>query len=72
MQVCHSPAGHRTAAQEAVLRLVQARVPRPDPVEAIERFAFYDRIKAASLIVQSGEVTAYGNALFCKGVILPA
>jgi L-fucose mutarotase len=72
MQVCHSPAGHRTAAQEAVLRLVQARVPRPDPVEAIERFAFYDRIKAASLIVQSGEVTAYGNALFCKGVIFPA
>jgi len=72
MQVCRSPAGHRTAAQEAVLRLVQARVPRPDPVEAIERFAFYDRIKAASLIVQSGEVTAYGNALFCKGVILPA
>jgi L-fucose mutarotase len=71
MQVCHSPAGHRTAAQATVLRLVQARIPRPEPVQAIERFAFYDRIKAASLIVQSGEVTAYGNALFCKGVILP-
>ena len=36
----------------------------------LERFAFYERIKAASLIVQGGEPTAYGNALFCKGVIL--
>ena len=41
-----------------------------DRVEPVERFAFYERIKAASLIVQSGENTAYGNALFCKGVIL--
>jgi len=36
----------------------------------VERFAFYDKIKGASVIVQSGEVTAYGNAMFCKGVIL--
>jgi len=39
-------------------------------VEPVERFAFYDKIKGASLIVQSGEATAYGNAMFCKGVIL--
>jgi L-fucose mutarotase len=39
-------------------------------VEAVERFAFYEKIKAASLIVQTGEVTAFGNAMFCKGVIL--
>ena len=39
-------------------------------VEPVERFAFYERIKVASLIVQTGESTAYGNALFCKGVIL--
>jgi L-fucose mutarotase len=36
----------------------------------LERYAFYDKVKAASLIVQSGETTAYGNALFSKGVIL--
>ncbi|MGS0754294.1 RbsD/FucU domain-containing protein [Roseateles sp. GG27B] len=39
-------------------------------VEGVERFAFYEKIKAASLIIQSGEASAYGNALFCKGVIL--
>jgi L-fucose mutarotase len=39
-------------------------------IEAVERYAFYDKIAGASLIVQSGEATAYGNALFCKGVIL--
>jgi L-fucose mutarotase len=39
-------------------------------VEAVERFAFYEKIKGASVIVQSGEATAYGNAMFCKGVIL--
>eukprot|EP01030_Chromulinospumella_sphaerica_P020194 gene20194-20100_t len=32
-------------------------------VEAVERFAFYEKIKGASVIVQSGEATAYGNAI---------
>ena len=32
--------------------------------------AFYEKIKTASLLVQTGEGTAYGNAMFCKGVIL--
>ena len=39
-------------------------------IEAVERFAFYDKVRAASLIVQTGEASAYGNALFAKGVIL--
>ncbi|NDG15022.1 MAG: hypothetical protein EB110_05120, partial [Betaproteobacteria bacterium] len=38
--------------------------------EAVERFAFYEKIKSVSLLVQTGEGTAYGNAMFCKGVIL--
>ena len=42
----------------------------PGEVEAVERFAFYDKIKGASVLVQSGEATAFGNAMFCKGVIL--
>jgi hypothetical protein len=41
-------------------------------VEACERYTFYDKVKAASLIVQSGELTAYGNAMFCKAVIVQA
>jgi L-fucose mutarotase len=70
MQVCNSAAGHRTEAQQAVVDLVCAEGFEPDHVEAVERFAFYAKIKTASLIVQSGEGTAYGNALFCKGVIV--
>ena len=39
-------------------------------MQAVERFAFYERVRAASLIVQTGEASAYGNAMFAKGVIL--
>lgn len=70
MRVCGSADGHRTAAQQAVVDLVVQEGRQTSAVEAVERFAFYDKIGGASLIVQSGEATAYGNALFCKGVIL--
>jgi L-fucose mutarotase len=70
MRVCHSADGYRTPAQQAVVDVVVAEGFQPEQVEAVERYAFYEKIKAASLIVQSGEGTAYGNALFCKGVIL--
>ncbi len=69
MRVCQSQEGHRTAAQQSVVDLVVAEGFQPEQVEAVERYAFYEKIKGASLIVQSGEDTAYGNALFCKGVI---
>ena len=71
MQVCHATPGHKTPAQQAVVDLVGQQGLAAERVEAIERFAFYDRIKEASFIIQSGETTAYGNALFCKAVILP-
>ena len=73
MQHSDLPAGQTTAAQQAFIA-VTASVERlaPERVEPIERYAFYERVKAASLIVQSGEATAYGNAILCKGVILPA
>jgi L-fucose mutarotase len=61
---------YRTPAQLAVVSLVGKEGLTPDRIEAVERFAFYDKIKGASLIVQSGEASAYGNAMFCKGVIL--
>jgi L-fucose mutarotase len=70
MHVCHAAPAHRTPAQDAVVALAAQAGCMADRVEPVERFAFYERIKAASLIVQSGETTAYGNALFCKGVIL--
>jgi L-fucose mutarotase len=70
MHVCHSDANHRTEAQQAVITLVQQAGFTAKQVEAVERYAFYEKIKGASLIVQTGEGTAYGNAMFCKGVIL--
>jgi L-fucose mutarotase len=70
MQVCHEPVGYRTAAQQAVVACMAREGVPASRVEAVERFAFYDKIKGASLIVQSGEATAYGNAMYCKGVIL--
>jgi L-fucose mutarotase len=70
MQVSGSEPGHRTPVQQQLVGLLGAGGLAADKVEAVERFAFYDRVRAASLIVQTGEATAYGNALFAKGVIL--
>jgi len=70
MQVCHSADNHRTAAQQDVVSLVVQAGLSDAQVQAVERYAFYEKIKGASLIVQTGEGTAYGNAMFCKGVIL--
>jgi L-fucose mutarotase len=70
MQVTGSATGHRTPVQQQLVDLLgQGGLPA-DKVEAVERFAFYERVSAASLIVQTGEATAYGNAMFAKGVIL--
>lgn len=72
MQHSELPAGQATAAQAAFVGLAgSAGGLEPSQVEAVERYAFYDRVRNASLIVQSGEVTAFGNAILCKGVILP-
>jgi L-fucose mutarotase len=72
MHVSGAAADHLTPAQQALVDLVGREYPRvKGKVEAIERFAFYERVKQASIIVQCGETSAYGNAIFCKDVILP-
>jgi L-fucose mutarotase len=38
----------------------------------LERFAFYDRVRGAYAIVQTGERRLYGNILLKKGIIRPA
>jgi L-fucose mutarotase len=70
MQVSHSAQGHRTPVQQQLVDLLVQGGLAAGKVEAVERFDFYERVRAASLIVQTGETTAYGNALFAKGVIL--
>ncbi|WP_445503891.1 RbsD/FucU family protein [Microvirga sp. G4-2] len=39
---------------------------------ALERFAFYDRAKAAYAIVSTGEARLYGNIILKKGVVRPS
>jgi L-fucose mutarotase len=39
------------------------------PVGSIERFAFYDRARAAFAVIQTGETRLYGNIILTKGVI---
>ncbi len=41
-------------------------------VAKVERFAFYDRAKAAFAVVATAETRLYGNVLVRKGVIRPA
>jgi L-fucose mutarotase len=38
----------------------------------IERFAYYERVKNAFAIVQTGERRLYGNVLLKKGIIRPS
>ena len=45
---------------------------REDPIEHIERFAFYDSVKEkSSFVIMSGETALYANVILKKGVIVP-
>ena len=70
MHVCKSAPDHRTPVQQELVDLLATQGHKPQQTEAVERFAFYARVRNASLIIQTGESTAYGNAMFAKGVIL--
>jgi L-fucose mutarotase len=70
MQVGDTPQGYRSALQRQVLqRLAEAGWAAPAQCEAVERFSFYDRVRGAHAIVQTGELQPYANFLFKKGVI---
>jgi L-fucose mutarotase len=47
---------------------VQRHVPTAKPPVRIDRFAFYERTKAAFAVVMTGETANYGNILLKKGV----
>jgi L-fucose mutarotase len=52
--------------------IVDAAVGRSLPLEALERFAFYERARAAFAVVATGERRPYGNILLVKGVVAPS
>jgi L-fucose mutarotase len=70
MQVSNTPDGHRNAVQQEVVDDLLARTCTLEQIEAVERFAFYERVRTCRVIVQSGDLRAYGNFIFTKGVIL--
>jgi L-fucose mutarotase len=70
MQVSETPPGYRSALQRQVVgRLDEAGWARPEQCEAMERFAFYERVQQAFAIVHTGELQPYANFIFKKGVL---
>ena len=68
MQVVDDP----DAVPDAVAdfqKIIDRTADNPAPVQAIERFAFYDHAARAFAIVQTGERRLYGNIILKKGVI---
>jgi L-fucose mutarotase len=54
--------------EEQYMAAVKRHVPGAKPPVRIDRFAFYDRAKAAFAVVMTGETAKYGNILLKKGV----
>jgi L-fucose mutarotase len=54
--------------EESYMAAVRVSWPDIAPVERVERFAFYDRAKAAYAVVMTGETAKYGNIILKKGV----
>lgn len=70
MQVCHQPAGWLSALQRGlVARFDAAGWARPAQWQAMERFAFYERVRHAFAIVHTGELQPYANVIVKKGVL---
>lgn len=73
MKVCDTPAEYTSVLQQSVIGLLaETGSAEPAQCEAVERFAFYDRVKQAYAIVQTGEMQPYANFIFKKGVIANA
>lgn len=73
MQVSDTPAGYRSALQRAVVgSLVAHGWATSAQCEAVERFAFYERVRSAFAIVHTGELQPFANFIFKKGVIAEA
>lgn len=70
MKVCNTPEGYLSGLQREMLSMLRARdLAQAGHCEAVERFAFYDRVRAAFAIVLTSDLQPYGNFLFKKGVI---
>ncbi|MCE3604143.1 RbsD or FucU transport [Massilia sp. P8910] len=73
MAVGDQPPHYRSPLQQDVIALcASAAQAGPGQCQAVERFAFYELVKRAYAIVQTGEMQPYANFLFSKGVLAAA
>ncbi len=71
MEVVGDPTAEQPIFDE--FRTIIARREGPTmTLAALERFAFYERARAAYAIVATGEARLYGNVILKKGVVRPA
>jgi L-fucose mutarotase len=56
------------AVEARYMAVVHRHCPAAAAPERVERFAFYDRAKAAFAVVMTGETAKYGNLILKKGV----
>jgi L-fucose mutarotase len=56
------------AVEQQYLEVVRRHAPKASPPQRIDRFAFYERARAAYAVVMTGETRKYGNLLLKKGV----
>jgi L-fucose mutarotase len=57
------------AVEAAYRAAIDRHWPATPAIERVERFAFYERAKAAFAVVMTGETSTYGNIILKKGVI---
>jgi L-fucose mutarotase len=70
MQVGDTAPGYRSQLQrEVIADMSAAGTGRSEQCEPLERFGFYERVTRAYAIVQTGELQAWANFVFKKGVI---
>lgn len=69
MQVGGTEPGYRSALQRETLAVLARHGMREEQSEAVERYAFYERVKKAYAIVVTGELEPWGNFLLRKGVL---
>lgn len=59
----------RPSIHDAFERILATAEGRPVAMEAIDRFAFYDRARAAFAVIATGETRLYANLVLKKGVV---
>ena len=69
MAVSGQPDGYRSALQREMTELLNPLLLPGQSLEPVERFAFYERARAAYAIVLTGELQPFGNFILRKGVI---